>query len=104
MHVSIIQAGTLLARLGRPEVSNCINGLDQYRYSYEETGDQLLEMRRVYQAATSGEVQLSRMLPFAMAAMPNQQHRHFETNGNGNGMMVDLSGGRGFSPSVPLIR
>lgn len=37
MHASIIQAVTFLARLGRPDVHDCIDGLQQYRYAYEET-------------------------------------------------------------------
>ncbi len=61
MHVSCIQAGTLLARLGRPEVQNCIAGLDQYSYSYEEAGDQAAEMRRLYNAARSGQSELNHM-------------------------------------------
>ena len=48
MHVSIIQAGTLLARLGRPEVHNCIEGLQQYSYAYEETREKANQMQRDY--------------------------------------------------------
>jgi len=61
MHVSIIQAGTLLARLGRPEVMNCINGLVQYSYAYEECAEQAAEIRRIYTAAMSGESDLNNM-------------------------------------------
>ena len=46
MHVSIIQAGTLLARLCRPEVENCIRGLQQYSYAYEECSEQAQEVQR----------------------------------------------------------
>jgi hypothetical protein len=61
MHVSCIQAGTLLARLGRPEVKSCIAGLEQYSYSYEEAGEQALEMGRIYSQALAGEPQFSHM-------------------------------------------
>jgi hypothetical protein len=61
MHVSCIQAGTLLARLGRPEVQNCIAGLEQYSYSYEEAGEQAIEMRRLYGAARAGQTELNHM-------------------------------------------
>lgn len=50
MHVSCIQAGTLLARLGRPEVRNCIDGLRQYSFSYEEAGDHASEISRIYRS------------------------------------------------------
>ncbi|KAF8895414.1 hypothetical protein BD779DRAFT_1499404 [Infundibulicybe gibba] len=61
MHVSCFQAGTLLARLGRPEVSNCIEGLEQYSYSYEEAGDQAIEMKRTYTQIRAGETDLNHM-------------------------------------------
>lgn len=62
MHVSIIQAGMLLARLGRPEVKNCIQGLEQYSYAYEECAEQAAEMRRVFAQAVTGELDLNHML------------------------------------------
>ncbi|KAL7280160.1 hypothetical protein ACG7TL_006579 [Trametes sanguinea] len=61
MHVSCIQAGMLLARLGRPEVSNCIDGLEQYSYAYEECADQATEIKRVYLQAQAGETELNHM-------------------------------------------
>jgi hypothetical protein len=61
MHVSCIQAGTLLARLGRPEVKHCIDGLEQYSYSYEEAGDQANEMKRTYHQAIAGEPEFNHM-------------------------------------------
>lgn len=61
MHIGCILAGTFLARLGRPEVSNCIAGLEQYSFSYEEAGEQAREMRRVYEAVVSGESELNHM-------------------------------------------
>lgn len=61
MHVSCIQAGMLLARLGRPEVSHCINGLLQYSYAYEECAEQAAEMRRVYEKALAGDSDIGHM-------------------------------------------
>ncbi|TFK28023.1 hypothetical protein FA15DRAFT_665791 [Coprinopsis marcescibilis] len=61
MHVSCIHAGTFLARLGRPEVTNCIAGLEQYSYSYEEAGDQAQELKRLFGMARSGELELNHM-------------------------------------------
>ncbi len=61
MHVSIIQAGTLLARLGRPEVENCIKGLNQYSYAYEECAEQAADIARQYNQAVSGESELGYM-------------------------------------------
>ncbi|KNZ80955.1 hypothetical protein J132_03655 [Termitomyces sp. J132] len=61
MHVSCIQAGTLLARMGNENVRACINGLEQYSYSYEEAGEQAAEMQRVYEAALAGDPQFSHM-------------------------------------------
>lgn len=61
MHVSIIQAGTLLARLGRPEVDNCIKGLQQYSYAYEECMDSAADIHRIYTQALQGESDLNHM-------------------------------------------
>ncbi|KAI0755265.1 hypothetical protein C8Q80DRAFT_1216974 [Daedaleopsis nitida] len=55
MHVSCIQAGMFLARLARPEVMNCITGLEQYAYAYEECADSAAEIRQVYQQALAGK-------------------------------------------------
>lgn len=61
MHVSCIQAGTLLARLKRPEYQHCVDGLEQYSYAYEECADQAADIKRVYQQALSGEIELQHM-------------------------------------------
>ncbi|KAE9403961.1 hypothetical protein BT96DRAFT_973381 [Gymnopus androsaceus JB14] len=50
----IIAAGSLLARLGRPEVSTCIVGLEQYSHSYEEAGDHAQDIRRTYDSVRNG--------------------------------------------------
>lgn len=65
MHISTIQAGTLLARLGRPEVSNCTAGLEQYSYSYEEAGEHAREMRRLYDRCLAGDLEFNHMASVA---------------------------------------
>lgn len=76
MHVSCIQAGTLLARLGRPEVTNCIAGLDQYSYSYEEAGEQAQEMNRLYNLVKNGELELNHMASVAPRINTSPQSSH----------------------------
>lgn len=61
MHFSRLTAGMLLARLARPEVSNCIAGLKQYNYAYEEAGEEAIEMERLYSSALNGESDLTHM-------------------------------------------
>ena len=76
MLVSCILAGTLLARLGRPEVSNCIAGLEQYSYAYEEAGDQAHEMSRLFQRVRFGDLELNHMasiIPRVAPASPPVQ-------------------------------
>ncbi|KAF8158327.1 hypothetical protein B0H34DRAFT_450332 [Crassisporium funariophilum] len=95
MHISCILAGTLLARLGRPEVANCIAGLKQYSYAYEEAGDQANDMTRRYNLARVGDMDVNHMAsvvtrvpsgspPSQNNAMvvDDQIHR---TNGSSNG-------------------
>ena len=76
MHVSCIHAGTFLARLGRPEVKNCIEGLEQYSYSYEEAGDQAAEMRRTYDRALAAGPEFNHMAQVIprMATSPDGAH------------------------------
>lgn len=74
MHVSCIQAGTLLARLGRPEVSNCIAALEQYSAAYEEAGEQAVEMKRVYALARVGEFDFNHMASVAPKAVADNSH------------------------------
>jgi hypothetical protein len=71
MLVSCVQAGMLLARLGRPEAMNCIAGLEQYSYSYEEAGDQAAEMKRIYQ--NSRDLDFSHMLS-VVSRPPSDTH------------------------------
>ncbi len=80
MLYSCNQAGSFLARLGRPEVSHCLGGLEQYSAAYEEAGEQAAEMRRVYHQARSGEQDLNHMSsvapripPHTSATMTDQQ-------------------------------
>lgn len=70
MHISCILAGTLLARLGRPEVSNCIAGLEQYSYAYEEAGDQANEMSRLFQRVRYGDLELNHMASILTRVAP----------------------------------
>lgn len=86
MHVSCIQAGTLLARLGRPEVQNCIAGLEQYAYAYEECLEQAQEIRRVYAQATAGQLDLGHMASVVPRPGPGP---FAEGAGVGVGMSVD---------------
>ena len=99
MHVSIIQAGTLLARFGRPEVRSCISALEQYRQSYEETSAQVEEMKRTFNSATSGEQTLGFMHMFprntggrqhSWSAVQEAYQHGGNGIGNGNGMLVDM--------------
>ncbi|KJA24069.1 hypothetical protein HYPSUDRAFT_136753 [Hypholoma sublateritium FD-334 SS-4] len=84
MLISCILAGTLLARLGRPEVANCIAGLKQYSYAYEEAGDQANEMSRLYSRVRNGETELNHMTNVAPRvgsspptnSSPHSQHGH----------------------------
>lgn len=73
MHVSCNYAGILLARFGRPEVQNCIEGLEQYSYSYEEAADQAHELRRLFSLARAGQTDFTHM---ASAVVRQQQHPH----------------------------
>uniref|UniRef100_A0A8H8CMA0 Zn(2)-C6 fungal-type domain-containing protein n=1 Tax=Psilocybe cubensis TaxID=181762 RepID=A0A8H8CMA0_PSICU len=89
MHISCILAGTLLARLGRPEVANCIAGLKQYSYAYEEAGDQANEMNRLFNRVRMGEQELHHMAsvaPRVGGSPPSSSSPHSH---HGHGMMVD---------------
>ncbi|KAH8824974.1 hypothetical protein DL96DRAFT_1817587 [Flagelloscypha sp. PMI_526] len=64
VHVAIIEAGKYLARQGRREAANCIEGLKQYSIAYEETGEAALEIRRIWDGVhNSGEKDLNHMGP-----------------------------------------
>ncbi|KAI9463794.1 hypothetical protein F5148DRAFT_1210757 [Russula earlei] len=71
MHVSCNYAGILLARFGRPEVQNCIEGLEQYSYSYEEAAEQAQELRRLFALARAGRSDFAHM---TNAVVARQQH------------------------------
>ncbi|KAL5482795.1 hypothetical protein ACEPAI_9390 [Sanghuangporus weigelae] len=92
MHFSCLTSGTFLARLGRPEVSNCIAGLKQYNYAYEEAGEEAIEMERVYSTALSGESDLTHMASVVLSHQQgtvSPQHGHGHTHGHGQPMAVD---------------
>ncbi|THH09528.1 hypothetical protein EW145_g1941 [Phellinidium pouzarii] len=82
MHFSCLTAGTLLGRLGRPEVTNCIAGLKQYNYAYEEAGEEAIEMERMYAGALAGESDITHM---ASVVVPQGQH----SSPHGQAMAVD---------------
>jgi hypothetical protein len=73
MHVSCNYAGILLARFGRPEVQNCIEGLEQYSCSYEEAAEQAQELRRLFALARAGQTDFVHM---TSAVTRQQQHPH----------------------------
>ncbi|KAH9948835.1 hypothetical protein B0H21DRAFT_204183 [Amylocystis lapponica] len=85
MHVSCIQAGMLLARLGRPEVMNCVNGLQQYSYAYEECAEQAADIRRVYNQAMAGEIEMLHMA----SVTPRPGTSNAGDAGQSNSMNVD---------------
>jgi len=72
MHFSCLTSGTLLARLGRPEVTNCIAGLKQYGYAYEEAVEEASEMERAYGAAIAGELDINHMA--SVVTPPHNSH------------------------------
>jgi len=80
MHVSCNYAGILLARFGRPEVQNCIEGLEQYSYSYEEAADQAQELRRLFALARAGRSDFTHMTSAVARQQqhpsPHHQHQH----------------------------
>ena len=76
MHVSCNQAGMLLARFARPEVQNCIEGLEQYSYSYEEAAEQAVGLRRLYELARLGEGEFGHMASVLPRSAPPNAHVH----------------------------
>ncbi len=72
MHFSCLTSGTLLARLVRPEVSNCIAGLKQYSYAYEQASEEASEMERAYGAAVAGDTDINHMSSVVMPSPSNQ--------------------------------
>ena len=78
MLVSCNHAGMLLARFGRPELQNCIEGLEQYSYSYEEAGEQAQELRRLFARARAGQTDFAHMSAAVgrQQQNPHQQPQH----------------------------
>ncbi|OJA08788.1 hypothetical protein AZE42_01287 [Rhizopogon vesiculosus] len=89
MHVSCINAGNFLARLGRPEVFQCIKALEQYSYAYEETKEHAREINREYDLTLQkGPHNFHEMA--SAVRQPSPRNLHSEamsvdaiTNGNG---------------------
>ncbi|KAI0269919.1 hypothetical protein BC834DRAFT_863954 [Gloeopeniophorella convolvens] len=84
MHVSCNYAGILLARFGRPEVQNCIEGLEQYAYSYEEAAEQAQELRRLFALARAGQTDFAHMAG-AVARQQSQGSSPAHGHGHGHG-------------------
>jgi hypothetical protein len=108
MHISLIFAGHLLARLGRPEVMNCINGLKQYSYAYEESGDQANEIHRAFNRARGGELELNHMASIAPRMNPVRDTAHSPSTNIVDNQQQLLHGSNGSSHvrdarSIPLL-
>lgn len=88
MHFSCLTAGTLLARLARPEVTNCILGLKQYNYAYEEAGEEAVEMERAYAQAAQGESDITHM---ASVVQQGAQGQGGSGSGSGAGQGSSVS-------------
>ena len=74
--ISCNLSGILLARFGRPELQNCIEGLEQYAYSYEEAGDQAQELRRLFALARAGQTDFAHMSGAVGRQQQNPQSQH----------------------------
>lgn len=89
MHVSCINAGNFLARLGRPEVFQCIKALEQYSYAYEESKEHAREITREYDLALQkGPNNFNEMASAIRQPSPRNSHSDAMsvdaiTNGNG---------------------
>ncbi|THV05239.1 hypothetical protein K435DRAFT_117888 [Dendrothele bispora CBS 962.96] len=95
MEYSCIAAGQLLAKMGRPEVSSCISGLEQYSHSYEEAGDAAHDIRKIYETVrTTGNTELTHMGAYAkhIPSMPTVTSdpippEHFNVDVDGDQVM-----------------
>ncbi|KAG9315917.1 hypothetical protein JVU11DRAFT_3568 [Chiua virens] len=86
MHVSIIHAGYFLARVGRPEVQNCIEGLEQYSYAYEETKEIAQQIRRDYEQALINGPSLNEMSNTVPRRSASAEATTASSSTNGNGI------------------
>lgn len=75
MHVSCNQAGTLLARIGRPEVATCIAALEQYSVAYEEAALQAAEIKQIFGQSSMGEVEFSHMASVMSVSRQNEARK-----------------------------
>ena len=69
-------------------MKNCIEGLEQYSYSYDEAAEQAADLRRLYTLAQSGESEFSHMASVIPRSV-QQSPRQVVPN---NGMYVDTRG------------
>ena len=65
-------------------MSNCIAGLEQYSYAYEEAGDQANEMSRLFQRVRFGDLELNHMASILTSVAPVSSSVQRNT-----GLMVD---------------
>ncbi|KAF8840752.1 hypothetical protein BDN67DRAFT_902856 [Paxillus ammoniavirescens] len=86
MHVSIIHAGFFLAHLARPEVQNCIVGLEQYSYAYEETKETAQQIKREYEVALIKGPTFHEMNDAVPRSSPRSQAIKTGSPTNGNGV------------------
>lgn len=71
MMASCAQSGLLLARLGRPEVANCVSGLQQYSFAYEEAAEQANEMTRIFRSGDGELNHMASVAPRASSSTPS---------------------------------
>ena len=76
----------LLARLGRPEVSNCVEGLKQYNYAYEEAGEEAIDMERAYASAVAGDSDITHMASVVQGTSEQQQQQNQSGSGQGRSL------------------
>ncbi|KAF9220971.1 hypothetical protein BS17DRAFT_293506 [Gyrodon lividus] len=86
MHVSIRQAGFFLAHLARPEVQNCIEGLEQYSYAYEETKKIAQDIRGNYERALIEGPTLHEMSNIVPRSPSHSGAMKIDSPTNGNGV------------------
>ncbi|KAF9267517.1 hypothetical protein L218DRAFT_955389 [Marasmius fiardii PR-910] len=99
MLFSCIAAGQLLAKLGRREVMNCVLGLEQYSRSYEEAGDQALEIRKTYDLVCANAaplevgqlVTVARQMPSTMPTVPDSYGMSVDEESAGMELKADPS-------------
>lgn len=75
MHVSCRLSGMLLARLARPEVSNCILGLQQYSQAYEEASGHAILIEEIYERRKQADTDYYKFEHLAAAVLRANQDK-----------------------------